>query len=158
MSADSGEKQRRMHPNSLAMLERYRAPSFQPGVSGNPGGVRKGTVFPTEAYKRLGAMDVEELRGYRPKNGIEAAAKATILRAVEAKDWKAADSAAKELADRIEGKPKQIVGSVDLTAVEKERAKFQAAILGLIEQTGCEYEQACQALLTINPHYGRFLE
>ena len=77
---------------------------WQPGTSGNPGGVKRGTVFPAEAYKRLGAMGLDELLAYAPRNVIETGVKNALLRAAQADDWQAAHAAMKEVADRIEGK------------------------------------------------------
>jgi hypothetical protein len=83
------------------------ATQFKRGVSGNPGGNFKKTPHVDSAYKRLGAMSLEDLRAYVPAHAIEYAVKNAILRACEASDWQAAHAALKELADRIDGKPVQ---------------------------------------------------
>jgi|SRR6185436_11359304 len=159
------EKQSHYTPSRLAGLK-----PFQPGRSGNPGGIKKGTVFVSECYKRLGAMPTDELRNYRPKNAIEDGVKAALLRAIEAPDWQAAHAALKELTDRLEGKAVKVVESVDVQRLEisilvqlralacidgKEMSHAEALAelamtrekleraqeMGLLEAIGAEYER-----------------
>jgi hypothetical protein len=54
-------------------------------------------------------MPIEELRAYETLDSVEFAVKNGILRACDADDWQAAHAALKELADRLDGKPKQNV-------------------------------------------------
>ena len=91
-------------------------PPFPKGVSANPGGVKKGITFISEAYKRLLAMEPEELKRYKPKNGAEQLALEHIRQAINAPDKRT--SAIKEIADRTEGRPKQPIegsGSFGIT-------------------------------------------
>lgn len=99
--AKISEKQRKIHPNSLANLKK-----FKKGESGNPGGQQKGAVYLSEAYKRLMLMEASELRAYSPANVTEEMAKKQILRALDSED-RDAISATERIADRTEGKPKQ---------------------------------------------------
>lgn len=108
----SPEKQRkyktRVHPNSIEALRKKQAPQFEPGTSGNPGGVRKGTVFVSECYKRIMAMSVAEINAFKPANGAEAAAHKQALNAIAGTPLEALPSL-KEITDRTEGKAPQIV-------------------------------------------------
>jgi hypothetical protein len=150
MSTQITEKQRKIHPNSLMNLR-----PFQPGQSGNPGGVKKGSVYISEAYKRLLALPEEELVMYRPRNAAEAIALRQIGAAIFGAN---ALDAAKEITDRTEGRARQHVDLANITEVEKERAKFESAVEGIIDETGCSYEDAVKALVTINPENERFLQ
>lgn len=100
----SNKNGRGRHPNTLLAL----APTqFKPRQSGNPGGQRKGTVYVSEAYKRLGCMSLDALKLAQFTTAIETAVQQAILRAAEASDWQAAHAALKELADRVDGKAEQ---------------------------------------------------
>jgi hypothetical protein len=90
-----------------------RHTQFKPGVSGNPGGVRKGTVFVSECYKRLILFSPEELADYEPANVAEAIALKQIRNAMETEEALIALPSAKEVTDRTEGKAPQ---RMDLTA------------------------------------------
>lgn len=108
----SPEKQRkyktRVHANSIAALRKTKAPQFEPGTSGNPGGVRKGTVFVSECYKRIMAMSVDEIRAFQPQNGAEAAALKQALNTIDSPALEALPSL-KEITDRTEGKAPQTI-------------------------------------------------
>lgn len=100
---DIAQKQRKIHPNSLANLKKH---AFKKGQSGNPGGQQKGVVYVAEAYKRLLALDASEIDTYKPQTVAEKIALTQIRTALaNAEDSLAA---AKEIADRTEGKPQQI--------------------------------------------------
>jgi len=112
MSADVqssvSEKQRYIHPNSLANLNK-----FQSGESGNPGGVRKGQVFVSECYKRLILLAPDELDGYEPVNVAEEIALRQIKDARGSSPLTPSLPAVKEITDRTEGKAPQ---RVDITS------------------------------------------
>lgn len=116
MSADSSEEQKKNgrggHPNSIAAGTRNLIP-YKPGQSGNPGGVRRGTVFISEAYKRLLKLDEAELAAYRPKNAGEAMARRQVIAGIYGLD---ALPAIKEITDRTEGKA--IQRRIDLTEAD----------------------------------------
>lgn len=102
---------------------------WQSGTSPNPGGTRRGFVYPSAAYARLGSLSLEQIRDYEPANVIEAGIKNTLLRAAEAKSWKAAQAAIKEIADRVEGKA--VTRKIDLGAedvVSKARLLYQMGL------------------------------
>jgi hypothetical protein len=124
MSSIDTEEQSKYPPERLRGLTPYK-----PGQSGNPGGIRKGTVIVSEAYNRLGALPLEQLRAYQPRSAIEHGIKQAVLRAAEAKDWQAAHAALKEITDRTEGKA--IQRRVDLTADEVVSKAKLAYQLGL---------------------------
>jgi hypothetical protein len=129
MSADSSEEQKKNgrggHPNSVAAGTRNLTP-YKPGQSGNPGGVRRGTVFISEAYKRLLKLDEAELAAYRPKNAGEAMALRQVIAGIYGLD---ALPHIKEITDRTEGKA--IQRRVDLTADEVLGKAKLAYALGL---------------------------
>jgi hypothetical protein len=82
---------------------------FSKGMSGNPGGVKKGTVFISEAYKRMLAMSPEELKKYKPKNVAEQIAIEQVRNAGGDGMEQLSLQAAKEITDRTEGKAPQTV-------------------------------------------------
>src|SRR6185503_6059898 len=98
------EKQRRIHKNSIANLK-----PFVRGKSGNPGGVKKGTIFISEAYKRMLAMSPEELKRYKPKSVAEEIAMRQAKDARGDLPLQPSLPAAREIADRTEGKAPQTV-------------------------------------------------
>lgn len=92
--------------------------SWKPGQSGNPGGVKKGTVFVSEVYKRLLALPLDELEAFVPSNAAEVAALNQVRATMEAVPLVALPSL-REITDRTEGKAPQRVehtGNVTLTA------------------------------------------
>lgn len=129
MSADSSEEQKKNgrgnHPNSIAAGTRNLIP-YKPGQSGNPGGVGKGAVFITEAYKRLMKLDNAELVNYRPKNAAEIMALRLVAQGAYGCDPL---PAIKEIADRTEGKA--IQRRVDLTEEDVVSKAKLAYALGL---------------------------
>jgi hypothetical protein len=106
MSSLDTEEQSKYPPERLRGLAPYKR-----GQSGNPGGIRKGTAFISEAYKRLMALPPAQRKQYQPANGAEEAALALIKKAVDGEV-----SAAKEITDRTEGKA--IQRRIDVTADE----------------------------------------
>src|SRR4030095_6309521 len=105
------EKQRIIHPNSLANLNR-----FVPGQSGNPGGVKKGTVYVSERYKYLQSLPLEELATFTPKCAADEIALNMVEKArenVKTELFHQVVAVVKEITDRTEGKARQ---SVDVTA------------------------------------------
>lgn len=100
---------------------------FQPGQSGNVGGVRKGTVFLSEVYKRFLTMD--NLESYVPKNAAEEIGLDLFARARGKNSKEDALAAAKEIADRTEGRPRQAIDaqvnvSVDIAVVIAEARRL----------------------------------
>lgn len=117
---------------------------FAAGQSGNPGGRPKGRVSTTVILDRFNAMPVEELRSYEPRNAAEAACKVQILNAIEAEPLAALPSF-REVTDRTEGKAVQ---RAEITAIPPDDAvRVEAAILRVIQATGCERQIAERAIL-----------
>src|ERR1044071_4903172 len=77
---------------------------FKPGRSGNPGGNYKNTPKISNAYNRLLAMSLEELKAFRASNVAEEIALKQV-RAAVGND--ASLQAVKEITDRTEGRAKQ---------------------------------------------------
>ena len=98
------------NPRSRANLK-----PFKPGVSGNPGGVQKGVVYLSEAYKRLLKLSPDDILRYHARTTAEELALVQIktAMAIGSPDSKLTKlgrftlPAAKEIADRTEGKAKQ---------------------------------------------------
>lgn len=74
---------------------------FKPGVSANPGGRPRRKII-SEAYKAI--LEHEDLETFKPQTNAEHIALEMVK---EARGGKAKVSAASELADRTEGKPRQ---------------------------------------------------
>lgn len=92
----SRNSEKRAH--QLANLQPY-----PPGVSGNPGG-RPKTKPLSDAYRKIGDMDYEKRKSYKPQNGWEAIALGQHAVAERGKTY-----AAIEIGDRTEGKvPQQV--------------------------------------------------
>lgn len=143
---------RRMNPNSLANLK----PPFQPGNRANPGG-SKGFPRVDIAYKRILAMSAEERSVFVPANGAEEMALRQFENALSSRpDWEL--KAAQEITNRTDGPIVRKVEKVDLTALEAERQRFQAAVDALVEQRGCSRADAAIVMAAVNPAYKRFLE
>ena len=96
------------NPRSRANLK-----PFKPGETGNAGGVKKGTVFIGEAYKRLLALSVEEFSTYKPESIAEQIAMEQIQRARGKRLEHDPLPAAREIADRTEGKATQRIAGAD---------------------------------------------
>lgn len=97
MPDEPGQNNRKPKPtvspvNGAVLADEYK---FKPGQSGNPGG-RPSYKPVTEAYLRLGELGPGELESYEPKTIWEHKAKWMHLRE--------SVFAAKEIADRVEGK------------------------------------------------------
>ena len=107
---------------------------FKKGVSGNPGGVKKGTVFISEAYKRMLAMSPEELKNYKPKSVAEQIAIMQVRNAGGDGVKQQSLPAAKEIADRTEGKAPQTIKHTDVSDLERLVIRVQEramAVLGV---------------------------
>jgi hypothetical protein len=96
------------NPRSRANLK-----PFKPGESGNAGGVKKGTVFLAEAYKRLLALPVDEFCAYKPTSIAEEIAMEQIERARGRRREADPLPAAKEICDRTEGRATQRIADVN---------------------------------------------
>jgi hypothetical protein len=100
---------------------------FEKGISGNPGGVKKGTIYVSEAYKRLMAMPMQEYKAYKPKNPAEAMAMQQIKNALGLSKREITLPSAKEIADRTEGRPAQKVqmeGSLQISHEQQRQVRF----------------------------------
>ena len=96
------------NPRSRANLR-----PFKPGESGNAGGVKKGTVFISEAYKRLLALSVDEFLAYKPTSIAEQIAIEQIQRARGKRPEVDPLPAVKEICDRTEGRATQRIADAD---------------------------------------------
>jgi hypothetical protein len=92
---------------------------FKPAVSGNPGGVRKGTVFVSECHKRLLLLSPDEFADYEPANVAEAIALKQIRNAMETEEALIALPSVKEVTDRTEGKAPQTIKHTDMNELER---------------------------------------
>lgn len=101
------------------------APPFPPGHSGNPGG-RPQYKRLTEAYNRILDLSAEELEKFQPRTVAEIVAlgqvKAAAGRAYTLQDGavilaEPKTTAAKEIADRVEGKAKETIEHQGLGAL-----------------------------------------
>ncbi len=101
------------NPRSRANLK-----PFKPGESGNAGGVKKGTVFIAEAYKRLLALPVNEFSVYKPSSIAEQIAMEQIQRARGKRPDADPLPAAKEICDRTEGRALQHIAVSDNAPVK----------------------------------------
>lgn len=140
-SHNDTEKQSKYPPRRIAGLLPFKA-----GQSGNPGGVKKGTVFVGEAYKRLLTLSPQEIAEFQPANCAEAIALRQVGSAIFGTD---ALPSAKEITDRTEGKAPQ---NVKLTAVPADdQTRIDAAIAYITERTGCDPEIARRAFAAQAP-------
>lgn len=119
--------------------------AFQPGQSGNPKGRPKAITL-SEAYRReLAKLDPNDSEG---RTFAEVLAEQTILKA------KGGDVAAlREIADRVEGKAKQTV-----TLTMDQRDKFERAVAGIMEETGCSREEAIETLSLFKPEVSQLTQ
>ena len=134
------QRKRNVHRNSIANLK-----PFVPGVSGNPGGVRKGTVFISEAYKRILALPVEEFLSFEPNCVAEQIALGMAQRArcefpkIEPLPY------VKEITDRTEGRA---LANLNVTTMpQDEQARIEAAVAYVMRKAKCNRETAIEALV-----------
>ena len=82
--------------------------TFAPGQSGNPGGRQKERPFRDALRMEMAAADLGDTVDVKPRS-IRAVARALIDKAMEG-----SEAAAREIADRIDGKvPQAVVGDSD---------------------------------------------
>lgn len=151
MSAEVTQKQR-INPNSLQNLK-----SFKPGVSGNPGGNYKHTPKLSNAFAKLLAMSPEDFELYEPANIAEELAYDQIATARDSKPLEAL-AIVKEISDRVEGKAIQQTVVANVTEIEAARAKFVAAVEGIMSELQCDYVTALTTLISVNPDNRKFVE
>lgn len=126
-------EEKKINPRSLENLK-----PFQPGKSGNPGGRPKSKIL-SDAYKRrLTDLVPNDPEGRTYAEFIAA----RVVLAAAGGDMQAA----KELADRTEGKPKQ---TVQLSFERRER--LEAGVQRIIEESGCGREEAITTLGLFEP-------
>jgi len=142
--SSDGEKHRSKYPPSrIAGL----LPPWKPGVSPNPGGVKKGTVFISECYKRLSILSLAELQEFQPANAAEAMALRQIVAAIYGAD---ALNSIKEITDRTEGKAHQSVELNSTTVnINVQVNLFLDAAKQLAENHGVPLELAQARMLAI---------
>ena len=129
-----GKKQRKVHPNSLANLEKN---VFQPGQSGNPGGRPKGVSLTAE----LNALLAEVKRGK-----VEARA---VVEAIVREAKKGNVKAFTAIADRTEGKPIQPIkheGEVNLVLDSRQVAQ---RMFDKLLARGISEDEAREALISL---------
>src|SRR5262245_17876992 len=112
---------------------------FAPGVSGNPNGRPKSRTL-SEAYRAL----LKQPLPNDPTRTVADAVAAAIVKNAVAGDV----SAAREVADRTEGKARQ---SIDLSIEEKKRDLVNRAIEALMSDAGIERDEAVDALTRLTP-------
>ena len=142
MSADNTQNQSSKYP-----LERIAGlRPFQPGQSGNPGGMPRGTPKVSVAYARLLALTPAELEAFEPSNVAEQLALARI-RAAEGED-KPYNTA--EITDRTEGKAPQRIEHANVSDSERMIIRLQERFLA---RTGIELsrEDAIARLADLEP-------
>jgi hypothetical protein len=130
---------------------------FQPGQSGNPGGLPKGTPRVDVAYKKLLALSPAEAEIYQPKNMAEFMAMEQLRRACNWKE-KSTLGYAQEVTNRTDGPIVRRVEKVDLNALEAEHERFECAIGALMDKRGCTRSDAAVVLATVNPTFKKFIE
>lgn len=111
--------------------------TFRPGRSGNPAGRPKSAMLSDALRREL----VEPCPSAPGQTWAEAIAEALIAKAA------AGDvSAAKEIADRTEGKARQ---HINLSYTERE--KYEIAVAKILEESGCSREEAIRTLGLFRP-------
>ena len=112
------------HPNSLANLR----PPWKQGYAPNPGGRKKGVVYPVEYLRSMGGMTQAELERVRddPEQPINRRAAAEMaLQTIDPKGTrKDRREAFSEMADRTTGKPRQ---DIHLQAKAKKEGRMLIA-------------------------------
>lgn len=91
---------------------------FKPGISPNPGGVRKGTVFISERMKFLQSLSPADFEAYEPQTVADEIAKTRVKAARSSKMQGLAE--AREVLDRTEGKAQQ-------------KMQIEAAVIGIAD-------------------------
>jgi hypothetical protein len=142
------------NPNSRAALVRTK---FKPGQSGNPGGAPKGTPRVDVAYKRLLAMTPEELAVWEPRNGAEIMAAEQFKRACNPTARQTLNYA-ERITDRTDGPVIRKVLREDITQLQAEKARFEAAIDALVQEEGCTRAEAAAAIVSIEASYRKFID
>ena len=142
-----GEKHRSKYPPSrIAGL----LPPWQPGVSPNPGGVKKGTVFVSECYKRLMSLPLAELESFVPSNAAEVAALKQVRATMDAPDHLKALPSLIEITDRTEGKARQSVELNSTTVnINVQVNLFLDAARDLADKHGVPLELAQARMLAL---------
>lgn len=140
---DNGQKHRSDYPPSRI---RGLLPAWQPGQSGNPGGMPKGTPKVSVAYAKLLALDPTELADYQPATVAEDIALARIVAARGKRGL--ADTA--EITDRTEGKAPQRIEHANVSDSERMIIRLQERFLA---RTGIELsrEDAIARLTDLEP-------
>jgi hypothetical protein len=137
------------NPRSRANLK-----PFKPGVSGNPGGVRKGTVYLSEVYKRFLSMSLADLAKYQPQNVAEELAMVQIYTALgQSSNGEATLPSTKEITDRTEGKSRQRIEVDDQIDVSLE-----VSVTSLMQKCDCDRITAIKALAVHLPAALELLE
>jgi hypothetical protein len=108
------------------------------------------------AYKKIIAMDEDELKSFVPKTGAELMAMEQFKRACDPKT-KNTLGYAQEVTNRTDGPLIRKVQKEDTTQVQAERQRFEAAIDALVEKRRCSRSDAAIVLATINPSYKKFI-
>lgn len=113
--------------------------TFKPGQSGNPKGRPKSRTL-SEAYRAMLACPLPEdpTRTYADAVAETLCREAVIGNVI----------AAKELADRTEGRPRQ---AIDLSVEERKRQVAERAIEALMIDAGIERDEAIEQLATLTP-------
>jgi hypothetical protein len=111
--------------------------TFRPGQSGNPKGRPKSALLSDALRHMLAEACPEDPE----RTWAEVIADALIARAA------AGDvQAAKEIADRVEGKARQHV-----TLSYTQREKLETAVVHIMEESGCSREEAIKTLALFRP-------
>jgi hypothetical protein len=130
---------------------------FKPGQSGNPGGSPKGTPRVDVAYKRLLAMTPAELAVWEPRNGAENMAAEQCKRAC-IPNARQTLNYAERITVRTDGPVVRKAQKEDVTQLEAERQRLEAAIDALVEKRGCSRADAAVVMAVVNPSYKKFIE
>ena len=122
--AEVAKPQVQAHP----LVEAGRATRFKKGVSGNPGGVPKGTIYPGDYMRRMMHLAEPELRRIAADEGLPAPKRIAANMIIAALDGTGDDRrwATKELLDRTEGKAHQS-SSVEVSERPKPEAVLNEA-------------------------------
>jgi hypothetical protein len=129
---NSGER------DTLGRFGKGNGHAFKKGRSGNPKGRPKSAILSDELRRKLGEPYPGAPQG---RTWADAIAEALIARAV------AGDvAAAKEIADRTEGKARPAV-----VLPYTEREKLRIAVRGIMDDSGCTREEAIRTFAMFRP-------